>query len=148
MLVETMKGLGFSTDEISSRNYIGTSGEDDAVGIWKDKGYTLICFPNLDSMKTIRDMQQLMITGEDELFALVNEQTFYGQNLLVDITLKEYLQTAEIAYYLRSLNMRGPSLLPVRGILYRKYPDDFKVLHFFKLQIALAVLLINALFEI
>lgn len=123
MLVETMKGLGFSTNEMSSRNYIGTSGEDDAVGIWKDKGYTLICFPNLDSMKTIRDM----ITGDDELFALINEQTFSEQNLLVDVTLKEYLETAEIAYYLRSLNMRGPSLLPVRGILYRKYPDDFKV---------------------
>jgi hypothetical protein len=119
-----MKSLEFSAAEMSSRNYIGISGEDDAVGIWRDRGYTLICFPNLDSVAIIRDMQQLIATGEEELFALFNEQTFSGQNLLVDEAVKEYLESAEIAYCLRSLNMRGPRLLPVRGILYRKYPDD------------------------
>lgn len=38
-----------------------------------------------------------------------------------------FIYSAEVAYQLEQLNMRGPNLLPVRGLLYRKYPDNFKV---------------------
>jgi hypothetical protein len=120
-----MQELSFSKEEIQCRNYIGESGVDDAVGIWQDNGYTLICFPNLDSIRVIKDMQKL--SGGTELTVLINEQTFYDQNLLVSSQVKNYLDSAVTSYYLRSLNLRGPGALPVRGILYRKYPENFMV---------------------
>ena len=116
-----MQELSFSKEEIQCRNYIGESGVDDAVGIWQDNGYTLICFPNLDSISVIKD------SGGSEITVFINEQTFYDQNLLVSSQVKNYLDSAVTSYCLRSLNLRGPGALPVRGILYRKYPENFMV---------------------
>ena len=79
MLIEMMKSLEFRPEELDCRNYVGEYGKDDAVGIWRDREFTICCLPTSDSIPILMDMQK--IDSNNETFVLVNQQFFLGQNI-------------------------------------------------------------------
>lgn len=126
MIAETMRALNFNPSEISKREYLGGEiGEDDAVGIWSDveQQVCICCFPTPDTIPAIIEYKKW--TNINSIFVIINQQ-FFLDPLSKDES-KTFLSSAEIIYRLESLNMRGPGALPVRGILYRQYPNVFKV---------------------
>jgi len=78
MLAETMNALGFTSDEIRKREYVGEYGEDDAIGLWRDgnDNYCIICFPTPETIKEIKDMQRMYTNTS---FVIVNSQLFLDQ---------------------------------------------------------------------
>lgn len=130
MIAETMKALKFDPVEIRKREYLGGEmGEDDAVGIWSDldQQICICCFPTPDTIPAIIEYKKW--TNINSIFVIINQQ-FFLDPLSKDES-KNFLSSAEIIYRLESLNMRGPGALPVRGILYRQYPNLFKVVEDF-----------------
>jgi Domain of unknown function (DUF1995) len=126
MIAETMRALNFKSSEISKREYLGGEiGEDDAVGIWSDldQQVCICCFPTPDTIPAIIEYKKW--TNINSIFVIINQQ-FFLDPLSKDES-KTFLSSAEIIYRLESLNMRGPGALPVRGLLYRQYPHQFKV---------------------
>lgn len=126
MIAETMKALKFDPVEVRKREYLGGEmGEDDAVGIWSDldQQICICCFPTPDTIPAIIEYKKW--TNINSIFVIINQQ-FFLDPLSKDES-KNFLSSAEIIYRLESLNMRGPGALPVRGILYRQYPNLFKV---------------------
>ena len=126
MIAETMRALNFKPSEISKREYLGGEiGEDDAVGIWSDldQQVCICCFPTPDTIPAIIEYKKW--TNINSIFVIINQQ-FFLDPLSKDES-KTFLSSAEIIYRLESLNMRGPGALPVRGLLYRQYPHQFKV---------------------
>lgn len=126
MIAETMKALNFSPSEIRKREYLGGEmGEDDAVGIWSDldQQICICCFPTPDTIPAIIEYKKWI--NINSIFVIINQQ-FFLDPLSKDES-KNFLSSAEIVYRLESLNMRGPGALPVRGILYRQYPNLYKV---------------------
>ena len=122
-----MKALNFDPLEIRKREYLGGEmGEDDAVGIWSDldQQICICCFPTPDTIPAIIEYKKW--TNINSIFVIINQQ-FFLDPLSKDES-KTFLSSAEIVYRLESLNMRGPGALPVRGILYRQYPNLFKVI--------------------
>jgi hypothetical protein len=104
-------------------------GEDDAVGIWSDEDQKicLCCFPTPDTIPAIIEYKKW--TNINSIFVIINQQ-FFLDPLSKDES-KSFLSSAEIVYRLESLNMRGPGALPVRGLLYRQYPKNFKVGYYY-----------------
>jgi Domain of unknown function (DUF1995) len=126
MIVETMKALNFTPSSIKKREYLGGEiGVEDAVGIWSDpaRGIYICSFPTAEYIKFIDE--QLKWSDPDSIFILVNQQFFLDP--LSKGESKDFLVSAQVVYRLESLNMRGPGALPVRGVLYRQYPNPFKV---------------------
>ena len=120
--------MNFATAEMEAKNFLGKFGEDDAVGIWQneDMKISIISFPNPDSLSTIKNMQQ----DDNDIIVLVNQQFFSGQNINEDVALFDFINSkTEVAYQYEVQNQRGPGTppLPIRGLLYRRYPDDFIV---------------------
>eukprot|EP00596_Hydrurales_sp_CCMP1899_P005903 CAMPEP_0119048302 /NCGR_PEP_ID=MMETSP1177-20130426/58195_1 /TAXON_ID=2985 /ORGANISM="Ochromonas sp, Strain CCMP1899" /LENGTH=229 /DNA_ID=CAMNT_0007024005 /DNA_START=241 /DNA_END=930 /DNA_ORIENTATION=+ len=125
MIIETMKELKFSEVEIKKREYMGGEiGEDDAVGLWSDvdERICICCFPTPDQIPAIIEYKKWI--NINSIFVIINQQFFLDP--LSKNKSKDFLSSAEIVYRLESLNMRGPGALPVRGILYRQYPNVFK----------------------
>ena len=128
MIIEMMKEMNFTTAEMETKNFLGQFGEDDAVGIWQceEMKISIISFPNPDCIKTIKNMQR----NENDVIVLVNQQFFSGQNFNEDTALFDFINSkTEIVYQYEVQNQRGPGTppLPVRGLLYRKYPEDYIV---------------------
>ena len=128
MVIEMMKEMNFASVEMEAKNFLGKFGEDDAVGIWQneDKKISIISFPNPDSMSIIKNMQR----DDNDIIVLVNQQFFSGQNINEDVALFDFINSkTEVAYQYEVQNQRGPGTppLPIRGLLYRRYPDDFIV---------------------
>jgi hypothetical protein len=121
MLSETMRALNFTSIAMNERAYVDNQ-KDDAVGIWDDNGYTLISFPTPDSIPYI---QQLLEGTVQSIVVMVNHQIFL--NSLSKQQSKDFLNRAEVCYMLESLNMKGPNAMPIRGLIYRCYPDPFLV---------------------
>ena len=121
MLKVTMQSLNFTSSAISERKYIGTGGEEDAVGVWADNGYTLCCFCTPDSIEPLKD--RLTWADSTTLMTIVNNQFFLDP--LSREESKEFVGSLDFVFLLENLNMRGPNALPVRGILYRVYPGNY-----------------------
>merc|ERR1711871_694877 len=93
-------------------------------GIWEDKGIVLTTFVTPEQVDEIVDRSEKM--NNQELFVLINNQ-FFLDPLSRDIS-KNLLKNGENAYTLEQLNMKGyDGVLPVRGVLFRCYPDKFQV---------------------
>ena len=128
MIIEMMKEMNFTTAEMETKNFLGQFGEDDAVGIWQSEEMkiSVISFPNPDCINTIKNMQR----NENDVIVLVNQQFFSGQNFNEDTALFDFINSkTEIVYQYEVQNQRGPGTppLPIRGLLYRKYPEDYIV---------------------
>jgi len=121
MLMEALRYLNFSTNSIQERRYLNDY-EDDGVGIWSDRGYTIISFATPDTIPYIDRMSQW--SDNSSIIVLVNNQIFLDP--LSRDKSKAFLSSLQVCYRLQNLNMRGPGALPVRGLEYRNYPDPFK----------------------
>ena len=127
MLQETMSALGFPPSAASKREYLsspetGESGEDDAVGVWSHDGVYLCTFPTPEYIPSIQTYERW--ADAQSIFAVVNQQFFLDPMSKGES--KTFLKEAVVVYRLESLNMKGPGALPVRGVLYRQYPHQFK----------------------
>ena len=128
MTMEMMKVMNFTTSEMEVRNFLGQFGEDDAVGIWQSEEMriSVIVFPNPDCINAIKNM----LRNDNDVIVLVNQQFFSGQNFNEDKAQLEFIESnTKIVYMYEVQNQKGPGTppLPVRGLLYRKYPEDFTV---------------------
>lgn len=122
MISEMMLNLNFTREEIKQSNFVGIV--EDAVGIWENDKYVVICFPTVDSIDRI--IQYSSIYGNDnnrKMIVLVN-QNFFLDPMSSEESI-DFLASATIAYRLEKLNMRGPNGLSIRGLLYKQYPDDY-----------------------
>ena len=117
MIQEMMTHLNFTTNQIKQSNFLGIS--EDAIGIWESEKYSVISFATVDVI------DQIMLMDKKKLVILIN-QNFFLDPLSSDRS-KDFLSSATVAYRLEKLNMRGPSGLSIRGILYREYPSDFLI---------------------
>ena len=117
MIQEMMTHLNFTTNQIKQSNFLGIS--EDAIGIWESEKYSVISFATVDVI------DQIMLMDKKKLVILIN-QNFFLDPLSSDRS-KDFLSSATVAYRLEKLNMRGPSGLSIRGILYREYPNDFLI---------------------
>jgi hypothetical protein len=118
----TFKALNFSTSVVNKRNFMSEA--EDGIGIWEDKGIVLTTFVTPEQVDEIVDRSEKM--NNQELFVLINNQ-FFLDPLSRDIS-KNLLKNGENAYTLEQLNMKGyDGVLPVRGVLFRCYPDKFQV---------------------
>lgn len=122
LLCEMLKELNFSSTAINQQEFI-PNGEDDVVGLWRDQGFQIICFPTLDSIEYINSC--LKWADNSSTIVLVNQQFFLDPlSRQVD---KDFLETVETVYKLETVYSKGPSALPVRGIIMRKYPRPFQI---------------------
>ena len=119
MLQSMMKTLEFSDIEINQRNYVGEFGVDDSVGIWEDKNISIVCFPTPDSIPLLIKLTKL----NDNALVIVNNQFFLDP--LSKEESKSFLKSCTEIYKLEQLNMKGENALPVRGILFRSYPNYY-----------------------
>lgn len=115
MITEMMTHLNFTADQRKQSNFLGIT--EDAIGIWENEKYSIVSFASVDVIDQILQMDR------KKLVVLIN-QNFFLDPLSSDKS-KDFLSSATISYRLEKLNMRGPSGLSVRGILYREYPNDF-----------------------
>lgn len=120
MISETLKKLGFSADEIKKRTFIDE--EADAVYIWDAKGYQLVTFPLPDTIPNLAE--RVRWNDDSSILAIVNQQFFLDPMSKQES--KDFQEAAEVCYILENLNMRGPGAMPVRGLVYRKYPGPFQ----------------------
>jgi hypothetical protein len=126
MLKEAMKELGFNSEEISRRNYLGECGEEDAVGVWESNiGIKLCCFPTIETIPTIMEITSENRARGEGLLVLINQNFFLGP--LSSCDLKAWFESIETIYRLENLNVKGPVGLSIRGLLYRKYPEDWSM---------------------
>merc|ERR1711998_719309 len=114
MLQPTLKSLGFSAEEIATRKFMSL--EDDAIGIWQRTGgdgklMSVVCFA---TPEVLGGLQDLAAKGT---LILVNHQFFLDQFSKQET--KDFIGNAELVYLLQSLNMKGPGLLPIKGVLKR-----------------------------
>jgi hypothetical protein len=119
LLKETMKQLNFSPARIKEEKFID---EIDAVGVWEDNGFQLVCFPTPSTVDYLQDNYSKW-NDKSSILALINQQLFLDP--MSKQSTKDFLQSAITVYQLEQLNMRGPGALPVRGIAYRQYPGPF-----------------------
>ena len=71
-----------------------------------------------------------MQRNDNDVIVLVNQQFFSGQNFNEDTVSMEFINSkTEMVYQYEVQNQKGPGTppLPIRGLLYRKYPDDYIV---------------------
>ena len=118
MLAETMKCLNFSQTSIKESSFLY---EEDAVGIWNDKGITIVSFPTTEQVDTLNE--RIRWRADGDIVCLFN-QNFFLDPLSKDSS-RDFLDKAEIVYKLEQLNMRGPGALPCRGVLFREFPGPF-----------------------
>lgn len=123
MLCEMMKLLNFPESAVSKREYIGDCGAEDAVGYWQSNGIQLCCFPTADTISYLKKLQQ-WVDGSSTL-VLVIPQFFLDPFSKEEA--KQFVQSVETIYSMKSLLLKGPNALAVRGLLYRKYPGDFQL---------------------
>lgn len=128
MLEETMRTLGFSSDDIKNREFLGECGEEDAVGLWRDEtaGFQIVCFPTVETLPAIdrlisSNTMQRSADVPGPLLALVN------QNFFSDAGAKAWLTRLDSAYHLESLNVKGVGGMSVRGLLFRQFPGEWAV---------------------
>mmetsp|Transcript_34936 Transcript_34936/g.69831 ORF Transcript_34936/g.69831 Transcript_34936/m.69831 type:complete len:314 (+) Transcript_34936:31-972(+) len=118
MLAETLKLLNFTDSEIQQQEFLGIS--DDAIGVWKNsQGVAVVAFA------TPEVLPQLQSLSETNTLVLINHQ-FFLDEFSAEAT-QSFIDSCTIVYFLQSLSMKGPGLLPVKGYMLRQYPDPFKV---------------------
>ena len=122
MIQETLGYLKFQKNAIDERKYLGYSGEEDAVGLWEDCGYKIVCHITPDTLDYIRSMSNWR--DNSEALICINPQLFLDP--LSKQESIDFVAGANDIYLLESLNMRGPNALPCRGLLYRAFPDKYK----------------------
>ena len=71
LLIEMMKRLNFTAEVYGSRSYLGSDGEDDAVGFWASSDYSICCFPTADSIPLLSKLQ-----SPENIVVIVNQQFF------------------------------------------------------------------------
>ena len=122
MLAETLRSLGFSAEQIASREFMSL--EDDAIGIWQrtEEDGSQLSVVVFATPEVLGGLQELAAKGT---LILVNHQFFLDQFSRKET--KDFIAGCEIIYLLQSLNMKGPGLLPVKGVLRRSYPGEFVV---------------------
>jgi len=123
MLNEMMKLLNFPQASMSKREYIGDFGQEDAVGYWQSDGIQICCFPTADTIPYLQKLQQWV--DNSTTLVVVIPQFFLDPFSKEEA--KQFVQSIETVYALNSLQMRGPSAMAIRGLLYRKYPGDFQI---------------------
>lgn len=129
MLKETMKQLAFSpTEQSSSPQYIGDCGEEDSVGFFADEslGIQLICFPTLDTIPAIQDLLAKNAEKENGSLIVLINQNFYTDPFTPS-NAKDFISSIETIYQIENLNVKGTAGLSVRGLLYRRFPEDWSV---------------------
>lgn len=123
LLMRTMQELNFTADAMNARRFLDGAGEDDAVGVWECNGFQLVVFPTPDSIPSLQRSMQW--ADGSTLLAIVNSQIFLDNFSKKES--KDFMEQLEVAYQLESVNSRGPGSLPVRGLIYRKFPGPFQV---------------------
>ena len=101
MLAETLQSLGFSAEQITSREFMSLA--DDAIGIWQREQedgtqMSVVCFA---TPEVLGELQQLAAKGT---LILVNHQFFLDQFSKAET--KDFIAGCEIVYLLQSLNMK------------------------------------------
>ena len=122
MVPGMLKTLGFSAEQIATRVFLGY--EEDAIGVWTrtlEDGQQL----SVVAFATPEVLAELQELGSKGTLVLINHQFFLDQFSRQET--KDFLASFEIAYFLQSLNMKGPGLLPIKGVLRRTYPGDWVV---------------------
>jgi len=119
MVGEMMKVLNFTREEMEAKNFLGYV--DDAIGIWEGgDNLAVVCFPTTE---VARELEQLAASGKTVV--VVNSQFFIDPFSSQEG--KDFDASLEKVYLLQSLNLKGPGLLPVKGVLLRTFPDPFTV---------------------
>ena len=124
MLNEIMKYLKFPSKAINEIKYLRDYGEEDAVGLWEFNDFQICCFPTADSIPYLQKLQRW--ADNSTTLILVNPQFFL--NPLSKEESRKFVESISDCYLLSSLAMKGPGALPIRGLLYRKFPSPFQVL--------------------
>lgn len=119
MMIEMMASLNFTASDYNKREYLDNN-EDDAVGLWYCGPYILCCFPTVETIPSL-----IKYIDDTSIVVLINQQFFLDPMSKTES--KEFLAAACMVYQMEQLNMRGPGALPIRGLLYRKFPDNFQV---------------------
>lgn len=121
MLQETFRKLNFSASAMSASNYLGDCGEEDAIGVWEDNGVCICVFPTVDTIPAITEKLDSQGTS---IIALVNQQFFLDP--LSKESSKKFLSSLQHSYLIENLLLRGPGAMPVRGLLFRQFPSQYK----------------------
>ena len=116
-----MNILNFTDSAKYERKYID---ETDAIGIWEDKGFQLISFPTPNVIPYMIK-NYLQWNDEETILVIVNNQFFLDP--LSKQESKDFINSCEDAYVLENVNMKGPGALSIRGLIYRKYPNPYKI---------------------
>lgn len=122
LLKEIMSYQKFSSEAMQTQEFLGEFGEEDAVGKWQDNGLTLCCFPTVDSIPFLQQM--IKWSDYSTLLVLVNPQFFLDPFSKAET--KQFVESISTIYQLQSLSLKGPGAIPIKGILYRKFPEPFK----------------------
>ena len=125
MLEPVLRKLNFSSSASAQRSYLGQFGEEDSIGLFQDGPICLVAFPTPESIDELRTMLHDDSGQQRErLIVLVNPQIFLDP--LSAESSRKFIASAETIYSLVQLNLKGLSgFLPVRGILFREYPNPW-----------------------
>jgi len=123
MITEMMTYLKFPKEAIKKREYLGEFGDEDAVGYWQNDEIQLCCFPTQDSIPYLEKMTKW---GDNSTTLAIIIPQFFLDPLSND-EVREFVGSIETIYSINTMQMKGPGAMSIRGLLYRKYPGDFKL---------------------
>ena len=104
MASEMMKAMNFSSDVISTKNFMGIV--DDAIGIWTSENVAVVCFATPEVLGLLKSMRE-----DGTSIVLLNHQFFLDS--FSSSESKQFIESATVVYQLQSLNMKGGGLLPI-----------------------------------
>lgn len=122
LLKEVMTYLKFSIEAMNTQAFLGEFGEEDAVGKWQDNGIQICCFPTVDSIPYLQQMMKW--SDNSTILVLINPQFFLDPFSSKES--KRFVDAIPSIYQLQSLSLKGPGAIPIKGILFRKFPSLFK----------------------
>ena len=114
-----LRVMNFTTESAAARDFLGVV--DDAVGIWRCGGITVVCFA---TPETLQDLEALRDAPGTAALVLVNHQFFLDE--FSRPRARQFLDACAPAYHLQSLNLKGAGLLPIKGVLARRFPGPFQ----------------------